>query len=83
MKVTVFFVIIFVIMTTSCLQTDASNEQLAFQQIIDSIASLKIDSAYDAVSDRCDTLQKYRVPYLADSIATADSFAHLNDALIK
>jgi hypothetical protein len=81
MKVTDFFVIIFVITCLSCKQADNTEVQLAYQQTIDSIASKTIDSAYVAINRKCDSMETHSVPILVDSLVKLDSVMHLNDTL--
>ena len=73
MKVTDFLVIIFVITYTSCQQIDTKDEELAFQQKTDSIASRQIDSAYKKITRDCDTALKYRLPAMVDSLLRFDT----------
>jgi hypothetical protein len=73
MKVTVFVVIIFVIAGLACKQAYTREDELAFQQRVDSAASKKIDSAYRAITQNCDTAMKYRVIVMADSLAKLDT----------
>lgn len=73
MKVTVFLVIIFVITLASCKQIDTKDEELAFQQKADSVASKKIDSAYKKIAQNCDTALKNRLPILINSLLKMDT----------
>ncbi len=68
MKVTVLIVIIFIITLTSCKQFNSLEEELAFQQTLDSINSKVIDSAYNSITGLCDSAFKYKLPHLTDSL---------------
>jgi hypothetical protein len=68
MKVTVLIVIIFIITLTSCKHFNSLEEELAFQQRLDSINSKVIDSAYNSITGLCDSAFKYQIPLITDSL---------------
>jgi hypothetical protein len=70
MKVTCFFVIYFLIFT-GCQPKQLPDDELYYQQQMDSVASSRIDSAYALFLVNCDSLQKIMVPIVADSIVHA------------
>ncbi|WP_147313889.1 hypothetical protein [Deminuibacter soli] len=47
---------------------EVSDTTLEFEKKLDSIASIRIDSAYKAVQQQCDSANKYRLPLLIDSL---------------
>jgi hypothetical protein len=60
-------------MFISCATNEQETADLRFQQQLDSIASVSIDSAYKIIHAQCDTNMKYRLPVLVDSIVKADT----------
>jgi hypothetical protein len=72
--VTCNFVIIFIMyILWVCTDTHVAEVDLQFQQSLDSIAEHRIDSAYTAIQQQCDSLQKNSVPKLVDSLLQQDS----------
>lgn len=67
-------VIIFLKLTclTACWQPLPGNEvtdtTIDFEKRLDSIASARIDSAYKAIQQQCDSARSYRLPVLIDSL---------------
>jgi hypothetical protein len=52
---------------------DNDNDKDAALHRADSISEAKIDSAYKAIADSCDTLIVHRVPQFADSVMKGDT----------
>jgi len=64
------FLILSLIALHSCAQrTDADEEALeAFQRQLDIETEKRIDAAYVSMQKRCDSLMRYQVPLMVDSI---------------
>ena len=56
------------LLTAGCNGTDAKEDALSLQRIQDSVSEARIDSAYAAIKDRCDTLMVHQVPIMVDSL---------------
>lgn len=60
---------------TACNTSGSGNDQSIQQRFRDSMAEIKIDSAFAAIGAECDSLMKYRVQGLVDAVADKDSLA--------
>lgn len=51
-----------------CSQGAGEQDTAQYERELNSRAETRIDSAYAAITAQCDTLVKYKVPLMADSI---------------
>lgn len=51
-------------------QHDREVYQQQFRSRVDAAAEARIDSAYKAIQERCDSLMEFRVPVVVDSIVS-------------
>ncbi len=69
---TLIVIIFLKLLLCSCREKPAAekvNDRLIeFERMTDSMASVRIDSAYRSIQQLCDTARKYRLPLLVDSI---------------
>lgn len=69
LKVTLKFSFYCVIVSgTGCVQKDEKAAELEIAQRRDSLSESRIDSAYAAIKNSCDTLMIYQVPRMVDSL---------------
>jgi hypothetical protein len=69
LKVTLNFSFCCVIVSVfSCTQAGKEDTGLASQHFKDSVSEARIDSAYQAIKSRCDTLVVHQVPAMVDSL---------------
>ncbi len=74
LKVTLkFAAAVLIFLLNACNHNTVVDEKEKNEHIADSLTEAIIDSAYIAINQECDTLMKYRVPVLADSILKGDS----------
>ncbi|RXK85812.1 hypothetical protein [Filimonas effusa] len=68
LNVIVFINLIAIGCTPAVPPADQEEQLIEFQKQLDNEASARIDSAYAAITRRCDSIQRYRVPLLVDSL---------------
>lgn len=61
-------IIIFLLLAGCHSSPDKQQDQLYLEHIADSTTEASIDSAYAVIKNNCDTMLKYNVPLMADSI---------------
>lgn len=71
---TIFFMVTgMLLMIHSCNIRDDNNGKEMKDHVRDSLAEIRIDSAYTAINKECDTLMKYKVPELVQALIRKDS----------
>gem|GEM_PF-5336397 len=77
LKVTLRYVIVLIKVTlVACNTQDPEEDLIRYNERLDSLASRRIDTAYKDLSRNCDTLIKYRLPQIVDSLLKEDSLKH-------
>lgn len=57
----------------SCNNGSAIDEKEMKDHVRDSLAEIRIDSAFSSINKECDTLMKYKVPELVEALLRKDS----------
>ena len=69
LKVTLKFSFYYVIiLCCGCWGGNKGRTELAIQRAADSLSEVRIDSAYAAIKNQCDTLRIHQVPQMVDSL---------------
>lgn len=73
----------FSLLINACNNHNRMTEKEKMQRLNDSVTEVRIDSIYKVILSECDTLRKYRVPQLAQSLLQKDTIKlkKFNDSL--